>query len=217
MTHHRLKIFFFLIVFGSSFLFSQVAPDEALKYLESGNSRFVSGQPSKKDLAGEVKKLQNGQSPYAVILTCSDSRVPPELLFDESLGRLFVIRLAGNVATAEAIGSIEYAVEHLGSQLVVVMGHLKCGAVSAAISGGETTPNIEKLIHYIEPAVKEARLTREVPDLVTACVEINVKHQMKNLVGHSNLLEEKMASGSLKIVGGVYDLSTGKVMITEKQ
>jgi len=211
-----MKFVLFLIVCSTSLLFSQLSPDEALKYLESGNSRFVSGQISKKDLKSEIKNLQNGQSPYAVILSCSDSRVPPELVFDESLGKLFIIRLAGNVATPEAIGSIEYAVEHLGSQLVVVMGHSKCGAVTAAVNGGEMTPNIEKLIHYIEPAVKEAKTMREVPDLISECIDINVKLQAKNLMKNSRLLEEKVASGELKIVGGVYDLATGKVKITRK-
>ncbi|GAB1351182.1 carbonic anhydrase [Ignavibacteriales bacterium] len=216
MVLNRMKFVLFLIVCSTSLLFSQLSPDEALKYLESGNSRFVSGQISKKDLKSEIKNLQNGQSPYAVILSCSDSRVPPELVFDESLGKLFIIRLAGNVATPEAIGSIEYAVEHLGSQLVVVMGHSKCGAVTAAVNGGEMTPNIEKLIHYIEPAVKEAKTMREVPDLISECIDINVKLQAKNLMKNSRLLEEKVASGELKIVGGVYDLATGKVKITRK-
>jgi carbonic anhydrase len=214
MTANRSKIILLFIIFGSSFLFPQVSPDEALKFLQSGNSRFVSGKLDKKDLRGEVKNLQNGQSPYAVILACSDSRVPPELVFDESLGKLFIIRLAGNVATPEAIGSIEYAVEHLGSQLVVVLGHSKCGAVTAAVNGGEVTPNIEKLLHYIAPAVKEAKSIGEVPDLVKVCVDMNVKLQIKNLFAHSQLLEEKAASGSLKIVGGVYELSTGQVKIS---
>ena len=216
MIVNRMKFVLFLIVCSTSLLFFFFFPDEALKYLESGNSRFVSGQISKKDLKSEIKNLQNGQSPYAVILSCSDSRVPPELVFDESLGKLFIIRLAGNVATPEAIGSIEYAVEHLGSQLVVVMGHSKCGAVTAAVNGGEMTPNIEKLIHYIEPAVKEAKTMREVPDLISECIDINVKLQAKNLMKNSRLLEEKVASGELKIVGGVYDLATGKVKITRK-
>lgn len=216
MINNRLKFVLLFVIIGSSFLFSQVGPDEALKYLRSGNSRFVSGKLDKKDFRGEVKNLQNGQSPYAVILACSDSRVPPELVFDESLGKLFIIRLAGNVATPEAIGSIEYAVDHLGSQLVLVLGHSKCGAVTAAVNGGHTTPNIEKLIHYIEPAVNEAKSIGEVPDLVKVCVDMNVKQQIKNLFAHSHLLEEKAASGSLKIVGGVYELSTGEVKISAK-
>jgi carbonic anhydrase len=211
-SHIVLLIFFF----SGTCLFSQVKPDDAMKLLMAGNSRFVSGKLDKKDMSGEIKKLTDGQSPYAVILSCSDSRVPPELVFDESLGKLFIIRLAGNVATPEAIGSIEYAVEHLGSQLVVVLGHSKCGAVTAAVNGGHTTPNIEKLIHYIEPAVKEGKSIGEVPDLVKVCVDLNVKHQIKNLFAHSQLLEEKGASGSLKIVGGVYELSTGEVKISGK-
>ncbi|MBK7866995.1 MAG: carbonic anhydrase [Ignavibacteriales bacterium] len=182
-----------------------------MKYLESGNARFLSGQFSKKDLLGEVKNLQNGQSPYAVILACSDSRVPPELVFDESLGKLFIVRLAGNVATPEAIGSIEYAVEHLHSQLIVVLGHSKCGAVTAAVNGGHTTPNIEKLIHYIEPAVNEAKSMGDIADMVQLCVDLNVKHQIKHLTEKSPLLEEKVASGALLIVGGVYDLATGQM------
>lgn len=211
MLVNRLKFTLLFLFISSSFLFSQVGPEEALKYLESGNSRFLSGQLNKKDLIGEVQNLKNGQSPYAIILACSDSRVPPELVFDESLGKLFIVRLAGNVATPEAIGSIEYAVEHLHSQLIVVLGHSKCGAVTAAVNGGHTTPNIEKLIHYIEPAVNEAKSMGEVPDMVEVCVDLNVKHQIKNLLEKSPLLEEKSASGSLLIVGGVYDLATGQI------
>lgn len=216
MIVNRLKLVLLFIFFSSSALFSQVGPDEALKYLKAGNSRFVSGKLNKKDFKGEVKSLQNGQSPYAVILACSDSRVPPELVFDESLGKLFIIRLAGNVATPEAIGSIEYAVEHLGSKLVVVLGHSSCGAVTAAVNGGEMTPNIEKLIDYIEPAVNEAKSIGDQVDMVQLCVDLNVKNQIKNLYKNSQMLEEKAASGELRIVGGIYDLSSGSVKLSEK-
>lgn len=211
MRFNRSNIVLLIFFISSSVLFSQVSPEETLKNLESGNSRFLSGQLSNKDLLGEVQNLQNGQSPYAIVLACSDSRVPPELVFDESLGKLFIVRLAGNVATPEAIGSIEYAVEHLHSQLILVLGHSKCGAVTAAVEGGHSTPNIEKLLHYIEPAVKEGKSMGEVPDMVQVCVDLNVKHQIKHLLEKSPLLEEKAASGALLVVGGVYDLATGQI------
>lgn len=211
MFRYRYGFMIVLFFACSSFLFSQIPADKAFSLLQDGNKRFVSGKLSKKNYNDEVKKLKDGQQPYAVILSCSDSRVAPEIVFDESLGKLFIVRIAGNVATPEAIGSVEYAVEHLGAKLIVVMGHSKCGAVSAALSGGEATPNIEKLLHYIEPAVEEAKTKKNDVDLLGSCVSINAKNQRSYLLQNSALLKGKVKAGEVKTLEAVYDLASGQV------
>lgn len=213
MAKCRIHLIFSLIIFVSISLFAQVPADQAINLLVAGNNRFVTGELMQKDYATEVQKLKDGQKPYAVILSCSDSRVAPEIVFDESLGKLFIVRLAGNVATPEAIGSIEYAVEHLGANLILVLGHAKCGAVSATVSGGEATPNIEKLISYIEPAVASARNEDGEADLLSRAIHFNVDLQVKNLTKNSQTLEHKHHSGSLQIIGAFYDLATGQVIM----
>jgi carbonic anhydrase len=130
----------------------------ALKALKAGNARFVSGQVSDIDTSAKNRKtLSEGQEPFAVIVGCSNSRVPPELLFDQGLGDVFVVRVAGNVVDPVVLGSVEYGVEHLHSPLVVVMGHQGCGAVSAAIAGGEQPGDIGAVLALIQPSVQQAK------------------------------------------------------------
>jgi carbonic anhydrase len=189
-----------------------VSADEALMRLKSGNQRFVSGKLGKRDYAQARKQLAGGQSPYAIILTCSDSRVAPEIVFDESLGKLFTVRVAGNVVDPVVLGSIEYAVEHLNSRLVLVMGHQSCGAVKAAIAGGHTTANIEELLHRIEPAAQLAKAKKlDEQGMLKAAIEANVRLQMERATRDSELLREFAEKKGLKIVGGVYSLQTGRV------
>src|SRR5689334_1653606 len=135
-----------------------IAPDEALSRLLSGDKRFVAGKTEEPHDAALIERrhaLAKEQKPFAVVVSCSDSRVPPELVFDVSLGDIFVIRTAGEVVDAVALGSIEYAIEHLGTRLVVVLGHQRCGAVSAAVSGAADTGNIPDIVKQILPAVEE--------------------------------------------------------------
>lgn len=189
-----------------------VSPARAIARLKAGNARFVSGKLKAKHLLRERKELVKGQTPYAIVLSCSDSRVAPEIVFDETLGKLFVVRVAGNVVDPVALGSIEYAAEHLHVKLLLVMGHESCGAVKAAIAGGETPPNIERLIERIMPAVKIAR-QRGLDEAGTlrVAIEENVKLQMENAVKESEVLHELVEKKQFRIAGGVYSLQSGRV------
>lgn len=135
-----------------------ISPDEALAKLVAGNTRFVEGKQAQKDVGNTRRtELTKGQQPFAVILSCSDSRVPPEHIFDQGLGDIFVVRVAGNVADSIELGSVEYAAEHLGSPLILVLGHQMCGAVKATVAGGKPEGNIGSIVKKIEPAVKKAK------------------------------------------------------------
>lgn len=183
-----------------------------LNRLTEGNKRFVTGNLKRKDFAAQRKEVVNGQHPYAIVITCSDSRVPPEMIFDESIGQLFVIRLAGNVVDSLALGSVEYAVEHLHSHTLVVLGHESCGAVKATVEGGHFPPNIAAIARHIEPAVAAVR-TRKIPEstLISECVKANVHEQIRLTMKNSPILFDAMIKGELFVLGGVYDLASGKV------
>jgi carbonic anhydrase len=185
-----------------------VAPDEAIRRLEEGNRRFVASASRAKERAALVQ----GQHPYAVVLTCADSRVPPEILFDEALGKLFVVRVAGNVVDPDVLGSIEYAVEHLHSHLLVVLGHDKCGAVQAALDGGTPPPDIAALISHITPAVATARSRGlDAAGTLNAAVRENAILQSRQATVQSELVAELVKKKELKIVTGVYHLDSGKI------
>lgn len=186
--------------------------DQALAQLLAGNERYSADhlkhphQHRKDRLA-----VEPAQHPFATILSCSDSRVPPEVVFDEGLGDLFVVRNAGNIVNDTVIGSIEYAVEHLGTPLVMVLGHSHCGAVKATIAGGDSHSHISSITHAIEPAVKQAR--GEAGDLEENAVRDNVQMAVKALRESKPILAEWIAKGKIKIVGAIYDLHTGKVTV----
>jgi len=184
--------------------------DAVLAELKAGNERHIKGQYKHPDeTIARRQELAKGQSPHAVVLTCADSRVPPEIVFDEGLGDLFVIRVAGNVAPDAEIASIEYAVEHLHTPLVVVMGHQSCGAVGAAIAGGEAPGHLSALMEPIKPAVEEAR--KQKGDLSDNAVRINVERVVEQLRTSQPVLAHEVAEGKLRIVGAVYALDTGRV------
>lgn len=191
---------------------AKVNSSELLERLQAGNRRFVEGKLSSKDFVRQRPELAKGQQPYAIVLTCSDSRVPPEFIFDESLGQLFIVRTAGNIVDSVVLGSIEYAAEHLHAGLLVVLGHEACGAVKATIAGGEVPPNIGSLVWRIQPGVNriKAKHTDE-KNLVGTCVEENVRQQMEQAVAQSKVLSEMVEHGELHIAGGVYSLATGTV------
>lgn len=181
---------------------------EALQRLKDGNARFVSGAPSTAVQDSGVRAgLTGGQSPYAIILSCADSRVVPEQAFDTGLGEIFIIRVAGNVANTSSIASIEYAVAHLGSKLIVVMGHESCGAVTAAAQGGDNGPNINKLVSYIQPAVEKIGADGELDTIIKE----NAKVSAADLLSKSTIISDAVASGEVKIVPAYYSLSTGEV------
>ncbi|NUN68686.1 MAG: carbonic anhydrase [Bacteroidetes bacterium] len=183
-----------------------------LNRLSEGNKRFVSGTPKRKEVAAQRRETVNGQHPYAIVITCSDSRVPPEMIFDESVGQLFVIRLAGNVVDSLALGSVEYAVEHLHAHTLLVLGHESCGAVKAAAEGGHLPPNIAAITRRIEPAVAAAK-ARSItgPALINECVKENVHEQIRRTMKNSSILFDAMVKGELLVLGGIYDLASGKV------
>jgi carbonic anhydrase len=172
----------------------------ALSMLKEGNARFVENNLLAKDTyTADRDVLATGQKPFAVILTCSDSRVGPEIFFDQRLGDIFVVRNAGNVADQTALGSIEYAVEHLGSPLVVVVGHSKCGAVTAACGGGELPPNIKSITDRIQPAVAKGG---DVDAVIHSNVDVMVEQ-----IQHDEIVHHMGA----KVVGAYYDVHTGVV------
>lgn len=188
----------------------KVTPDSAFAELKAGNAHHARHQyQHPHETASRQRELVAGQHPHAEILSCADSRVPPEIIFDQGLGDLFVVRVAGNVATDTEIGSLEYGAEHLHIPLLVVLGHESCGAVTAAVQGGEAEGHIIALVNLIRPAVDKSR---GMPgDRVANAVRINVQMVVQQLRSSTPVLSELVAQGKLKIVGGVYSLETGKV------
>ena len=179
----------------------------------AGNKRFVTGKTKSHEFVQLRHSLAKGQHPKVVVLTCSDSRVPPELLFDRSLGDLFVVRAAGNLADAIGLGSIEYAVEHLGSSVLVVLGHEKCGAVTAACSGGKMpTPNLQAIVDKIDPAVTEAKSYTKADGLVEAAIVENIHQSAKDVLGSSEVLRHALKEGKLTVIEAIYKLDTGEVL-----
>lgn len=188
----------------------QVTADAALAELKVGNQHHVQHRyQHPHENAIRQRELTSGQHPHAQILSCSDSRVPPEIIFDQGLGDLFVVRVAGNVATDTELGSLEYGAEHLHVPLLVVLGHEKCGAVTAAVEGGPPEGHIAALVNLIIPAVEKSR--RLPGDPVTNAVRSNVELVVRQLRSSTPLLSELVAHGKLRIVGAVYSLDTGKV------
>lgn len=180
-------------------------PDDAIKKLKEGNARFVSGKSNHRDLVAQRKTLVGGQKPFAIILTCSDSRVAPEHIFDAGLGELFVVRTAGNIADAIALGSMEYAAEHLGSTLLVVMGHSSCGAVNAACMADHAPGNIGAVVKELQEAVK---LGGKAPEKV---VVENIGCVLSAIRAKSHILQHLEHEKKLWIVGANYSLSSGEV------
>jgi carbonic anhydrase len=191
-------------------------PQEIWADLMRGNQRFVTGQAKPRDLSALRASLANAQHPDVIVLTCSDSRVSPEVVFDQSLGDLFVVRSAGNIADAIGVGSIEYAVEHLGSTVLVVLGHTKCGAVTAACSGEKiASPNVRSIVDKIQPAVVKARSVKGGDDLIETAIKENVHQSAKDVLASSELLRDFSAKGKLSVFQAEYQLDSGKVILLE--
>ena len=184
--------------------------DAVLRELKSGNGHHVAKRyQHPHQTAARQRELTSGQHPYATVLSCSDSRVAPEIILDQGLGDLFDVRVAGNVAGDTEIASIEYAASHLHTPLLVVMGHQMCGAVTAATETGEAEGHLPLLVAMIRPAVASAREQRG--DLIDNAVRINVENVVRQLRGSKPVLAELVDHGSLTVVGAVYSLETGKV------
>lgn len=192
---------------------AQITGAAALQRLKSGNARYVAGKPLRLDHSARREKVAPAQLPFAIVLGCSDSRVPPEILFDQSLGDIFTIRVAGNIADDLAIGSMEYAVAHFGTPLIVVLGHERCGAVAAtveAIEKGENPPpHIASLVDAIRPAVTASQGMKGDP--VENAIATHIAQTVAALKAAGPVLAPAVASGKLEIVGAEYHLATGRV------
>src|ERR1035437_9029312 len=185
--------------------------------LMEGNQRFVSGRTKTVDVVPLRQALVKGQMPKVVVLACSDSRVSPEILFDKNLGDLFVVRSAGNIADAIGVGSIEYAVEHLGSSVLVVMGHTKCGAVTAACSGEKMpSASLQAIVDKIDPAVARAAKSAKGNELIEGAIVQNVHRSAQDVLASSEILQHFVADGKLKVIEAEYQLDSGAVVRLDK-
>ena len=202
-----------------------ISSSEALEKLKEGNKRFVTGVRSIDNLAKQTQfsDLAGGQAPFAIILGCSDSRVPAELIFDQGFGDLFVIRVAGNIVAPSQVGSVEFAAAQFGTPLVVVLGHSNCGAVQATIdqlkapSEGAST-NLLSIVNRIGPAVEPLFSTelKEQPEkLLSSCIHANILASTNQLMRGSQTLENLIQKGDLKIIGAEYSLESGEVSFIE--
>lgn len=197
----------FLIIPG--FIFAETETVSVWERLLEGNQRFVSGKAAHPNQSIDLReKLAKGQKPIAVVVTCSDSRVSPELVFDQGLGDLFVIRTAGNIVDSIGIGSIEYAVEHLGTSLVVVMGHESCGAVKAALHGGKFDGGIQTIVDQITKNMTDE--SHDEASDVNGGIAANVRAVVRQLSNSQPILSKKADNG-LNIIGARYSLETGLV------
>ncbi len=188
-------------------------PDAALQRLMEGNTRFMSGKSIHKNLALEkLSELKDDQAPFAVVVGCSDSRVPPELIFDQGVGDIFVVRIAGNVIGPTELDSVEYAAVHLRSSIVIVLGHENCGAVKASLLGQDNVPELKNIYPLIAPALKKCQAKKG--DLLANAIKCNAMegvNYLKTVPSLANLIAAKQ----LKVVGGYYDFHQGKVSLIE--
>jgi len=193
-----------------------IPPAEALDRLMQGNARYAAGESECNDYSAERAAREHAQYPVAAILSCSDSRVAPELAFDQGPGDVFVVRVAGNFVNDDGLASLEYAVEILNVPLILVLGHTNCGAISAAVKvvkeRVELPGHLPELIKSIEPAVIAAHDTHP-SDLVAATIDENVRLNVKRLIGDAPIMSGALAAKKIAVSGGVYDLATGKVRL----
>ena len=224
MKDKKLRLFGFVVTFilcimlsGSISAGAVINSDEALKLLNDGNARFIKMklQHPNETIEQREKTAIDGQKPFATVLACSDSRVPVEAIFDRGIGDIFVVRVAGNIATdSSVIGSIEYAVKYLKTPLLVIMGHTDCGAVKVAVNGSALEGRIHDIQKEIEPiALKTKNEHPELSgsDLLNAVIKNNALQAKTDILSKSCLVKEMVAAGNLKIVTAVYNIKTGNV------
>lgn len=181
---------------------------EVKSRLKAGNERFVADKlDGKLQDSSRRDSLTGGQDPYAIILSCADSRVVPELAFDAGLGELFVVRVAGNIANSSSIASIEYAVAHIGTPVIVVLGHQSCGAVTAAVGGGDNGYNLNHLLAHVAPALAATEAGADVNTVVRKNAELNAEE----LQNRSKIIRDAVAAGKLEILPAYYHLDSGEV------
>jgi carbonic anhydrase len=192
-----------------------MTPQSALAELRAGNARFVAGHPLKRNLPADVKATASGQYPFAVVLSCLDSRQPIEIVLDQGIGDIFSARVAGSVLNGDILGSMEFACKVSGAKLIVVIGHSNCGAIKGAVDGVELG-NLTGLLSKIQPAISEVPAnvqprTSKNPEFVDQVAEANVRLVMREIRERSPILREMLDAGQIGLVGGMYDLSTGEV------
>ncbi len=198
---------------------ASITPKKALEILKEGNNRFVSNLQAHRDLLEQVNDTRDGQWPFATILSCIDSRTSAELIFDQGLGDIFSVRIAGNIVNTDILGSMEFACKVAGSKLIVVLGHSKCGAVKGACDHVEMG-NLTELLSKIQPSVYQEKETTDErssknPEFVENVSQINVKRNVKNIIERSFILEQMIQNGEIGIVGAMHDIETGKVVFYE--
>ncbi|HEV7456743.1 MAG TPA: carbonic anhydrase [Roseococcus sp.] len=190
-------------------------PAAALQALVEGNARYASNQPRRRDFSARRVALAQGQSPFAAVLGCADSRVAPELAFDQNPGDLFVVRVAGNFVTAEGLGSLEFGAAVLGTKLILVLGHTSCGAVNATVDAlrqGNALPgSIAGLVTAMKPGIEPAMAGPGGHELTRRALVSNVRHNVRALETASPILAGLISRGELAVRGGLYDLATGRV------
>lgn len=194
---------------------AQMTPRKALQFLQEGNNRFINNLKANRNLLEQVNETRDGQWPFATILSCIDSRTSAELIFDQGLGDIFSVRIAGNIVNTDILGSMEFACKVAGSKLIVVLGHSKCGAVKGACDHVEMG-NLTELLSKIQPAVYEEKQTTverssKNSEFVENVAEINVKRSVKSIIERSYVLEQMLENGQIGIVGAMHDIETGVV------
>jgi carbonic anhydrase len=194
---------------------SSISPRKALELLQHGNDRFINNLKENRNLLEQVNATSDGQFPFATILSCIDSRTSAELIFDQGLGDVFSVRIAGNIVNTDILGSMEFACKVAGSKLIVVLGHTKCGAVKGACDHVEMG-NLTELLSKLQPAVYEeksmmADRTSKNNVFVEKVAAINVGRSVKNIIERSYILEQMIENGEIGVVGAMYDVETGKV------
>ncbi len=198
---------------------TNVSPEKALRYLREGNNRFVQSLMANRNLLQQVNETRDGQYPFATILSCIDSRTSAELIFDQGLGDIFSIRLAGNVLNEDVLGSMEFACKIAGSKLIVVLGHTQCGAIKGACDNAQMG-NLSTLLNKIQPSVyferseKENRTSRN-PEFVNKVARIQVKRSVEGIVERSVILRSMIEAGEVGLIGAMYSIESGVVEFLE--
>lgn len=199
----------------------KMTPRQALEILMEGNDRFINNYSMNKDFQSLIHITREKQHPFAAFLSCSDSRVPVELVFDQALGDVFSVRLAGNIASDKAVGSLEFSSKYLGSKLIVVMGHTACGAVKAACDDFKDG-HIGEIINLIKPSIRHettvaaGQRNAKNPDFVEKINALNVKYQIESIIRMSDIIADMIDAHKIGIAGAIYDLQTGKVKFLEE-
>lgn len=193
-----------------------ITPDKAIEMLKQGNERFINGNAVKREMLAQVKQTSKGQFPFAAVVSCLDSRIPPEIVFDQGIGDLFVARVAGNFVNDDILGSLEFATKLAGAKLIVVMGHTECGAVKGACDGAQLGLLTATLAN-INPAVEAVKgdytpRSSKNTKFVQSVTEMNVQLTMQKLRERSVVLREMLDKGEIAMVGAMYDVSTGEVV-----